>query len=97
MRATRAPASFSIGAMLPLAFLLGQAFGLPEVESPIPERIGLTFPFGFAAACGVVAGFLYINSPAKRERAISWAGIAGFCLGWCVYLLLLLVQLISGE
>jgi hypothetical protein len=82
--------------MLLFAFLFGQALGLPEVEDPIPERIGLTFPFGFAAACGALAGFLYIKSPGKRERAISWGGIVGFCFGWCFYLLSLLVQIAFG-
>ena len=74
MRTTRALLLASIDAMLLFAFLLGQALGLPEVEDPIPDRIGLTFPFSFAAACGALADFLYIKSPTKVERAISWAG-----------------------
>jgi hypothetical protein len=96
VRATRGAASFSIGAMLLLAFLLGQALGLPEVEDPIPDKIGITFPFGFAGACAVLAGFLYLNSPTKRERAVGVGGLIGFCLGWAFYLMSLLVQLVLG-
>ena len=41
VRATRELLLGSIGGVLVLALLLGQAFGLPEVESPIPEKSGL--------------------------------------------------------
>jgi Ca2+/Na+ antiporter len=41
--------------VLLLAFLLGQALGLPEVENPIPEKIGLADVFTVA---GIVKSFV---------------------------------------
>jgi len=54
----RAFARFSIGSMLVLAALIGQALGLPEVEDPLPNRIGLNFLLSFAGVGGIFGGFL---------------------------------------
>lgn len=97
MRATRAPLRFSIGAMLALALVLWQAFGLPEVEDPFPDRIGLEVLVSFAGAGGVLAGVLCIgSSPAKKERAVSLGALFGFCLGAVYYILSLLAQIASA-
>jgi hypothetical protein len=79
-----------------LAFLVGQVLGLPEVEDPIPDKIGLGHLFALAGAGGVLAGISKFRvPPAKRERAISFGSLAGFCFGAVVYCLLLLIQVAS--
>jgi len=97
VRTTRAPASFSIAAMLLLALIVWQAIGLPEVEGPFPDRIGLTFPISLAGATGVFGGVLsVVASPRRRERFISLGTFAGFCVGVAFYALSLFVQLLSA-
>jgi hypothetical protein len=87
----------SIGRVLLLAILLGQALGLPEVEDPIPDKIGLGHLIALAGAGGVLGGLVKVKAPpAKRERAISWGTMAGFCLGVALYCLALIVEVISG-
>lgn len=86
----------SIGGVLVLALLLGQALGLPEVEDPIPNRINIDVPFTWAGMGGILAGFVYVfSAKAKRERAIGIWGLIGFALGAGFYLLALVVQVIS--
>ncbi|HVD39872.1 MAG TPA: hypothetical protein VNC16_02560 [Solirubrobacterales bacterium] len=86
----------SIGAMLLFAYLLGQVLGLPEVENPIPEKIGVADVFALAGACGVVGGVVRFRSPSfKQDQGARWGVFAGFFLGVAAYLLLLLLQLIS--
>jgi hypothetical protein len=82
--------------MLVLALLVGQALGLPEVENPIPERIGLTFLLSFAGVGGIFGGFLSLIWPWKRDLLISLGTLAGFSLSCAVYALLLLIQLLSN-
>jgi hypothetical protein len=83
--------------MLTFAFLLGQAFGLPEVENPIPEKFGLGHLFALLGAGGALGGISHFGAPPrKRERAISFGSLAGFCLGVGIYVLLLLVQIVSS-
>jgi hypothetical protein len=83
--------------MLALAFLLGQALGLPEVENPIPEKIGLGHILALTGAGAALGGISRFGAaPAKRERAVSWGSLIGFCLGAGSYLLLLLVQIGSS-
>jgi hypothetical protein len=90
--------SFSIGAMLVLALLVWQALGLPEVEDPIPEKIGLGSIVGLAGAFGILAGILsVIVRPLKRERFVGVGTLAGFCVGVGIYALSLFVQLISSP
>jgi hypothetical protein len=89
--------SASIGGVLTFALLLGQALGLPEVEDPIPDTIGLTFPVSLAGAGGVIGGVLGVAVwPQKREKLIVLGTFAGFCLGVGFYALSLFVQLLSG-
>lgn len=96
MRATRAPASFSIAAMLLLAFLLGQALGLPEVDDPMPDKIGLGYLVSLAGAGGVLGGVVsVVGWPQKRERFVSVGTFIGFCIGFGVYVSALIFQLLS--
>jgi hypothetical protein len=81
--------------MLVLALLIGQALGLPEVEDPIPDKVGLGFLLSFAGVGGMFGGFRLIW-PRKRELFIGLGTLAGFCLGCVVYGLLLLIQLLSA-
>lgn len=84
--------------MLVLAVLIGQALGLPEVENPIPERIGVGHIFALAGALGLLGGIArFGSSPAERERAIRWGGLVGFCVGVGLYCALLLVQVLSDR
>lgn len=84
--------------MLLLALIVWQALGLPEVEDPFPDRIGLTFPVGLAGACGVVGGVLgFIAWPRRREQFISIGTVLGFCIGAGFYALSLIIQVASGS
>jgi hypothetical protein len=87
----------SIGGVLVLALLLGQAFGIPEVESPIPEKIGLGDVIALAGAGGVLGGMVGVCcSLENRERAISVGSVLGLCAGTGFYAVALLVQVASG-
>ena len=98
MRATRAPASFSIGAMFLLALIVWQALGLPEVENPIPDRIGLGYLFELAGAGGVIGGIVSLVAwPRRREQFISVGSVVGFSIGAGFYALSLFVQLLFGP
>lgn len=88
----------SIGGVLLLAFLLGQALGLPEVENPIPEKIGLADVFTVAGAGGVLGGMVGVCSSSKsKERAISVGSGIGLCIGAGVYAVALVIQVASGP
>jgi hypothetical protein len=88
----------SIGGVLALALLLGQALGLPEVESPIPERIGLADVITVTGAGGVLGGMVGVCcSPKNKERTISVGSVIGFCGGAGFYAVALLVQVVSGS
>jgi hypothetical protein len=66
---------------------------LPEVESPLPPRIGLGFPFSSAGAGSVLVGIAHIaSSPPRRDRAIRMGALVGFALGAGLYFAALLVQ-----
>jgi hypothetical protein len=83
--------------MLTLALLIGQALGLPEVENPVPEKIGLEDVFALAGACGVLGRIARLGSPsARQEQGVKWGVCIGFCLGAAAYFLLLLIQVISA-
>lgn len=83
--------------MLLVAFLLGQAFGLPEVENPIPEKIGLQDVFSLAGAGGVLGGIAGFGLPsAQQEQGVKWGAFLGFCCGIAMYCLLLLIQVLSA-
>ncbi|HXR59831.1 MAG TPA: hypothetical protein VN732_00725 [Solirubrobacterales bacterium] len=84
--------------MLALALIIGQALGLPEVEDPIPDRIGLASIMGFAGFGGMLAGVLsVIIRPRRREQFVGIGTFAGCCLGVGFYLASLLAQLIFGR
>ncbi|HEX5989904.1 MAG TPA: hypothetical protein VFY75_06820 [Solirubrobacterales bacterium] len=87
----------SISAMLILVLLLGQALGLPEVESPIPEKIGLADVFTVAGAGGVLGGMVGLCCfPKNKEQAMSVGSVLGLCVGAAFYAVALLVQIASG-
>jgi hypothetical protein len=83
--------------MFLLALIIWQVSGLPEVEDPIPDRIGLGHLFALAGAGGVLGGIWQFRAPpAERERAVGWGTLAGFCVGAFAYCVLLLLQIISS-
>jgi hypothetical protein len=83
--------------MLVFALLLGQALGLPEVEDPIPERIGLEDVVTVAGAGGVLGGIVGVCcSPKSKERAISVGSVIGFCIGTGFYAIALVIQVASS-
>jgi hypothetical protein len=84
--------------MLVLALIVWQALGFPEVESPIPDRIGFDTIVGLAGAFGVVGGVLSaIAWPRRREQFISGGTLIGFCIGTGFYALSLIIQVLSGS
>jgi hypothetical protein len=83
--------------VLHFALLLGQALGLPEVEDPVPERIGFGHVIGLAGAGGVLGEVVRIVSPPeRREQAVRWGVFIGFSVGLGFYVLALLVQVVSN-
>jgi hypothetical protein len=83
--------------MLTLALIVWQALGFPEVEDPIPEKIGFGSILGFAGAGGVLAVVVsVVVGSRRREWWISLGTFAGFCFGVGLYGLSLLAQLISS-
>jgi hypothetical protein len=71
---------------------------LPRVEDPWPDTIGVELPFATAAAGSVLAGVAYsLATREKRERAIKWGGLSGFCVGSVLYCVALLVQVASSK
>jgi hypothetical protein len=87
----------STGAMLVLALLLGQALGLPEVENPIPAKIGLADVFTATGAGGVLGGMVGVCcSPKNKERAISVGSVLGLCIGAGFYAIAPVIQVASG-
>jgi hypothetical protein len=81
--------------MLVLALLLSQALGLPEVEDPMPDKIGLNFLVSLAGVGGMFGGFLSLVWPRRREWFISLGTLAGFCIGLAIYVSALIGQLVS--
>jgi hypothetical protein len=80
-----------------IALLVWQALGFPEVEDPLPEKIGIDSIVGFAGAGGVLAVvFSVVVRQQRRERMISLGTFAGFCVGAALYGLSLLAQLVSS-
>lgn len=70
---------------------------LPNVESPIPETIGLGTIFSLAGSSGVLAFLLATALNRSREEKEKWSsrGIAGgFCFGAIVYLAALIAELL---
>jgi hypothetical protein len=68
--------------MLALALFLWQALGFPEVEDPIPERIGFDSFISLAGAGGILGGILStVAWPRRREQFISVGTVVGFCAG----------------
>jgi hypothetical protein len=83
--------------VLLLTLLIGQAQGLPEVENPIPDQIGLANIFEVAGAGGVIGAITRFRSaPAKREQRNVWGLLLGFCVGAIAYCLLLALQVLSA-
>lgn len=71
---------------------------LPRVEDPLPDTIGLGFPFALAGAGGVLASVIYADANEdRRDRAIRSGGIAGFWVGAGIYLISLLAQVSFGS
>lgn len=83
--------------MLLLALLLGQALGLPEVEDPIPDKIGLGYLVSLSGAGGVLGGIAsVVGWPHKREQLVSVGTFIGFCAGFGLYASALINQLVSS-
>lgn len=83
--------------MFLLALIVLQALGLPEVEDPIPDRIGLDSIVGLAGAGGILIGTIgAVVWPRKRERLAGIGTLVGLCLGVVLYALSLFVQLVSN-
>lgn len=81
--------------MFLLALILWQALGLPEVEDPVLDRIGLGSIMELAGAVGILAGILsVIVRSQKRERLVGIGTFVGFCVGVVLYALSLFAQLI---
>jgi hypothetical protein len=90
--------SFSIGAMLALALIAWQVLGLPEVEDPFPDRIGLGSIVGRAGVAGMRAGVLrLITRPSNRDRFVGIGTLVGLCFGIGFYALSLIAQLVFGP
>jgi hypothetical protein len=73
---------------------------LPEVESPIPDTIGLGTIFAAAGAGGVLLLVLatMFQLPAMRRDALSRFGMTlGFLGGSALYLVALLNQLLCRQ
>ena len=84
--------------MLVVALILWQALGFPEVEDPIPDKIGLQYLFELAGAAGVIGGIVSLVAwPRKREQFISVGTVIGFSIGAGFYALSLVVQLLFGS
>ncbi|HEY5942787.1 MAG TPA: hypothetical protein VIT89_08015 [Solirubrobacterales bacterium] len=83
--------------MLMIAFLLGRALGLPEVEDPIPDTIGFGHVIACAGAGGVVGEVVRFGSTAKRREQAARRGLwIGFWIGSVFYAISLVVQVVSG-
>lgn len=80
--------------MLVLTLIVWQTLGLPEVEDPIPDRIGLSLLVSLAGAGGVFGGILSIRWPQRRDWFISRGTLVGFCIGTGFYALSLFAQLL---
>ena len=62
------------------ALIVLQALGFPEVEDPLPEKIGVDSIVGYAGAGGVLAVVLSVVwRQQRREWLISLGTFAGFC------------------
>jgi hypothetical protein len=84
--------------MLTLALIVWQALGFPEVEDPIPDRIGFGSIVGLAGFSGMLAGALsLIKHPSNRERFVAIGTLVGLCIGTAFYVASLIVQLIFGS
>jgi ABC-type Fe3+-siderophore transport system permease subunit len=84
--------------MLVLALIVLQALGLPEVEDPVPDRIGLSLLMSFAGVGGIIATVLsLITRSRRREWLVGIGTLAGLGIGICFYALSLFVQLVFGP
>lgn len=73
------------------------AISAPEVESPIPESIGLDFPFTLAGVGALLGLFYSIGRTDKdRERLVRWWTLSFLAGGALIYLILLAIQLLSS-
>lgn len=84
--------------MLMLALIVWQTLGLPEVEDPIPDRIGVGSIMGFAGFGGMLAAvFSVIVQPRNREQLIGIGTFVGCCFGVGFYAVSFLAQLIFSP
>jgi hypothetical protein len=71
--------------------------GFPEVEDPLPEKIGIGSIVEYAGGGGVLAVVLsFVWRQPRREWLISLGTFAGFCFGVGLYGLSLLAELVSS-
>lgn len=83
--------------MLVLALIVWQTLGLPEVEDPLPEKIGLGLLLSLAGAGGMFGVILSVRWPQKREWLISRGTFVGFCIGSSLYCASLFAQLLFSS
>jgi hypothetical protein len=84
--------------MLVLTLIVWQALGFPEVEDPIPDRIGFGSIVGLAGFSGMLAGVLsVIKHPSSRERFVAIGTFVGLCIGIALYVASLAVQLVFDS
>jgi hypothetical protein len=73
---------------------------MPEVESPIPDTIGVGTIIGAATAGGILLLVLAIAvgaSPAQRTALAEYGIAGGFVLGLILYMTALAVQLLCRQ
>jgi hypothetical protein len=68
---------------------------LPEAESPLPDRIGLDFPFTVSGLFVTAAEIRFARvAPRRRERGIYQASLMGLSAGFALYAASLVAQLL---
>lgn len=71
---------------------------VPRVENPLPERIGIGFPFTLAGMGSVLGDLARLRgSGRERDRGARVGTAIGFELGALGYATALTVQLLSGP
>lgn len=71
---------------------------IPQAENPLPDRIGLSFPFTLAGAGGMLSDFVRPSaSAAERDRLARILGFWCFWLGVLIYGIAAYYQLLSER
>jgi NADH:ubiquinone oxidoreductase subunit 6 (subunit J) len=73
---------------------------LPEIENPIPEKIGLDTVVAFAGAIAMFSlavSTLLGRSGTQREKWLAWGTVLGLASGVFFYAVALLAQLLCRQ